>query len=263
MTFYFFLWFRIITGRDISNAQCPPASLAEIVEITDDGLRRLQESLSPVPNPNRVHMNGFIPNGDGYSRPANEPAQNIRIEPPVIISVDDSELEEYIPEIPPSIPEFQEMSLPEVKRIAENKAFLDLFVDEMPGVANMRELKSSIEASNVESARVNLARRENIEALSAEIDTLKQDLSDRVQQYQVLDAERLAVTQPPQVRDVITDLQRAKRDAERESDNMADRWIEGGGGGDDVEDFVKRFLEVRKLYHTREAKANILGRGGN
>jgi hypothetical protein len=202
-------------------------------------------------------------NGYGYSRPADEPAQNNRNEPPVIFNVDDKEVEEYIPGIPPSFPEFKDMSLLEVKRIAENKAFLDLYVDETPGVVNMRELKSSIEAFNVESARANLSRQENIEALSAEIETLKQDLSDRVQQYQSLDAERLALTQPPQIDVVIADLVRAKRDAQSESDNLAERWIEGGGGVDDVSDFVQRFLEVRKIYHTREAKADILRHRGN
>lgn len=266
--YLFFVWFRIITGRDIPNAQRSPSLLAEIIEIIDDGLRRLQESLTnsnridPIRDA-RVHTNGSIQHGNEYSRPADEPAQNNRNEPPVIFNVDDKEVEEYIPGIPPSFPEFKEMSLMEVIRIAENKAFLDLYVDETPGVANMRELKSSIEASNVESARTNLARQENIEALSAEIETLKQDLSDRVQQYQSLDAERLALTESPRVSDVITDLQRASRDAQRESDNLAERWIEGGGGGDDVGDFVQRFLEVRKRYHMREAKADILGRWGN
>ena len=148
------------------------------------------------------------------------------------------------------------MPLSEVKRIAENKAFLDLFVEGTSEVTFLRENKQSIEASNVEVAKANLALEEKIETLSAEVETLKQDLNDKMQKYRKLDAERLELTQPPKVKDVIAELLKAKKEALRESDDLAERWVERGG--DDVSDFIKKFMDIRLSYHTRAAKAERL-----
>ena len=47
----------------------------------------------------------------------------------------------------------------------------------------------------------------------------------------------------------------AKKEAYRESETIADDWVESGG---DIGDFVKEFMETRILYHTRAAKAERL-----
>jgi hypothetical protein len=250
LSLYFLDGFRLLSARyfPLLNRRLSPGPLAELLEVTDENLRRLHESFH---NPNRVVPPPDTPLIDnGYSRPADVLLPNDEND------IDDNDVDGLIPPIPSSFPEFDTMTLSEVKRIAENEEFLNLYVEATPEIATLRELKSSIEASNVESARANLARKNNIEALFAEIATLKQDLSDKVQQYKRLDAEQLALTQPPQVEDVIRKLHKAKKDALNESENFAKRWVKMGG--DDVGDFVQKFIDVRLVYRTREAKADIL-----
>ena len=251
------------------------------MEITDSNLRRLQESLtgSNIRPGRSSHNNGGLTNSNRYappasasefqrsndsmqlgnghsSRPADISMQNDRIKPKVDFEVGDDEVNGLIPPIPSSFPEFDAMPLSEVKRVMENKAFLDLFVEGTSEVTTLRELKQSIETSNVEAAKANLAHKETLVTLSSEVETLEKGLNDKIQQYRKLDAERLELTQPPKVKDVIAELLKAKKDALRESDDLAERWIESGGS--DVSDFVKNFIDVRQFYHMRAAKAERL-----
>ena len=66
----------------------------------------------------------------------------------------------------------------------------------------------------------------------------------------------MAMTHPPDLQDAIEELTKAKKEAYRESEELADEWVESGG--ENVSDFVKQFMEVRMLYHTRAAKAERL-----
>jgi hypothetical protein len=278
---FLFRLFRNHYRQDIFRTHSDFAFLkANIMEITDVNLRRLQEILL-VPNSRPpwdlqntgvpTNTNQYAPPAsasevqrpndtmhlaNGLSRPAERPLKNDRIESKADFEVDDNEVDVFIPTIPSSFLEFNAMPLSELKRITENKAFLDLFVEGTSEITFLRETKQSIEASNVEVAKANLAYEEKFETLSAEVETLKQDLNDKMQKYRKLDDERLEFTQPPKVKDVIAELLKAKKDALRESDDLAERWVERGG--DDVCDFIRKFMDIRLSYHTRAAKAERL-----
>ncbi len=109
--------------------------------------------------------------------------QNDGIESKAGFEVDENELEAFIPPIPSSFPEFNAMPLFEVTRITENKTFLDMFVEGTSEITFLRETKQSIEASNVEIAKANMACEEKFETLSTDVETLKQDLNNKMQKY--------------------------------------------------------------------------------
>ena len=107
-------------------------------------------------------------------------------------------------------------------------------------------------------AKSNLLDHEEIvKEVCAEVDSLQQELDTKIEQYKKLDAERLELTHPPDKQEAIKELNKAKKDAYRESEELAEEWVESGEGGN-VSDFVKRFMDVRLLYHTRAAKAERL-----
>ncbi|KAL7535323.1 hypothetical protein ACHAXR_006422 [Thalassiosira sp. AJA248-18] len=246
----------------IQHFQLTPPSLSEIV---DDNLRRLQESLAgPRPGPSN---NTFPPSASaGFqgsngsrqnnSRPVSQPVQNGMVEEKVNFEVDDYEVNALIPPIPSSFEEINTMTLSEAKQVVENKAVLESFVESTSGVKTLKELKQSIETANVNTAKSNLNHEEQIKGLFAEVETLKQDLNSKMQQYRKLDGERLSITNPPDLQEAIGELNKAKKDAYRESEELADGWVESGG--ENVSDFVNNFMEVRLLYHTRAAKAERL-----
>jgi hypothetical protein len=262
----------------IQHFQVNPPS---ILEITDANLRRLQESLTTgssstklsgsTNNNHGVGSNQYTSSAssgvqrvdneysnNGHSRSNNQlpTVENDRIKSK--FEVDDDEVNGLIPPTPESFLELDAMPSSEIKRIVDNRAFLDLFVEGTSEVSTLRELKQSIEASNVDAARANLAHEANIDILTSEVDTLKEDLNMKVQRYQELDSQRLALTQPPSTQDVIAKLTATKRDAYRESEEYAEQWIEESGDGEDVSEFIKKFIGVRQLYHIRAAKVERL-----
>lgn len=244
----------------IRHLQLTPPS---IMEITDTNLKRLQETISGpsnrptrpannFPPPPRQNVSSHIDN----SRPANRPGKNEIVEQKVNYEVEDCEVNALIPPIPPSFLEIDSMSLSELNLVTDDKAVLENFVENTSGVKTLKELKQSIEMSNVDAAKANLVHEGEMEGLCVEVESLKQNLNSKMQQYRKLDAERVAITHPPDLQDVIGELNKAKKEAYRESEALADEWVDSGG--DNVNNFVKKFMEMRLLYHTRAAKVESL-----
>ena len=247
--------------------------------MTDANLRRLQESLAgqggqnrrqsappghartgshPAPAPaysTAVHNgharnNSFPGNGtkQTYDRIVEEKVDNCE--------VNDDEVDALIPPIPSTFEGINAMTLSEVNAVTEDKALCTSFVENTSGVKTLMELKQSIETANVNIAKSNLKHEEEIDGLCTEVETLKQDMNTKMQQYRKLDVERNAITNPPDLQEAIGELNRAKKDAYNESEELAEEWVEAGG--ENVGDFVNRFCEVRLLYHVRAAKAERL-----
>mmetsp|Transcript_14474 Transcript_14474/g.23508 ORF Transcript_14474/g.23508 Transcript_14474/m.23508 type:complete len:167 (+) Transcript_14474:36-536(+) len=161
-----------------------------------------------------------------------------------------------IPPIPSSFLKIDNMNLSELNQLVENNTVLQQFIDGTSEVKTLKEIKQSIETSNVNAAKANLVHEEEMEDVCTTVESLKQDLTSKMQRYRELDAERVALTHPPDLQEAIGELNVAKKSAYRESEKLADEWIDAGG--EDVNDFVKKFMEVRFLYHSRAAKAERL-----
>ncbi len=270
---HFVLLFCVMHGLFIMTFSA--FSPASIMEITDANLKRLQESLSGSANSRHAatsSANSAFPASasGGFHRPTDsarpqmetikterQPAvRSESIEQKVTFDVADDEVNALIPPIPSSFPEIDSMALSEAKCVVDNKDVLETFVEGTSGVKTLRELKQSIETSNVNAACSNLENEEQMKEVCSEVETLKQDLNTKMEQYQKLDDERRMLTQPPDLQDAIRELTKAKKDAYRESEELAEEWVESGG--ENVTDFVKKFMEVRILYHERAAKAERL-----
>jgi len=241
-----------------------------ILEITDSGLKRLQDTLSGSntrPNPPK---NTSIPPSvsDGFPRTnestpyesyrqGNPPVQNNTIvEEKANYEVGDFEVDALIPSVPPSFPKIDNMSLAELKQVIEEREALDIFVNSTQAVETLHELKQQIEMSNVDAAKSNLQIETKMKEAFNKVETLKKGLDSKIQQYQKLDAERIKLVAEPDLQEAIGELNKAKKDAYCQSEELADNWVESGRK--DVSDFVKQFMEVRLLYHTRAAKAERL-----
>ena len=256
------------------------------MEIEDINLKRLQESLfgSSSTNSRQAHQppkynaakasafpasasggfqqpNESIHTGSSSSIPAShhKPVKGVVVQAQRVnnFEVADDEVDTLIPPIPSSFPEIDDMPLSEVKRLIDSKEVMEEFVENTSALKTLRELKQSVENSNVEAAKANLLDHEEVvKEVCTEVETLKQDLATKIEQYKKLDAERLALTHPPDTQEAIKELGMAKKEAENVSDEMGEEWVESGG--ENISDFVKNFMEVRILYHTRAAKTERL-----
>ena len=246
----------------IHHLQLHPPSVSQII---DENLARLQRTLTGAQQTTKSsphiaatttttstsHNNAHRCNGA-----ANAHTQRIDKKESAC-NVDEDELNSLIPRVPSSFPQIDEMNLSELNDLVNNKAALETFIDSMSEVNTLRELKESIEMSNEDTAKANLALEDKLESICSEVDTLKQDLKSNIERYRELEARRIAMTSPPDIQDVRRQLTSAKKAAYNESEEFADDWVESGGN--DVSGFIKQFMDVRVLYHTRAAKAERLG----
>lgn len=238
----------------IHHLQLHPPSVSQII---DENLARLQRTLTGAQQTTKSSPHNIAATATTTSTSHNN-AHTQRIDKKEsACKVDEDELNSLIPRVPSSFPQIDEMSLSELNDLVNNKAALETFIDSISEVNTLRELKESIETSNVDTAKSNLALEDKLESICSEVDTLKHDLKSNIERYRELEARRIAMTRPPDVQDVRRQLTSAKKAAYNESEEFADDWVESGGN--DVSGFVKQFMDVRVLYHTRAAKAERLG----
>jgi len=243
----------------IHHFQLHPPSISQVV---DENLSRLQQTLSGTSNNNNATNRSNPPNTTSSSNNTHNKSNGVNVQAQVIdkkeaaCKVDEEELSSLIPRVPSNFPEIEELSLSELNDLVNNKATLDKFINKISVVDALKELKESIEMSNVDTATANLALEEKVESICMEVETLKQDLKSNIEKYRELDARRAAMTRPPEIHEAVRELTSAKKKALNESDEFADDWVESGGS--DVSAFVKKFMDTRVLHHTRAAKAERL-----
>ena len=239
----------------IHHFQLQPPSISQIV---DENLSRLQQTLSGTSVSNVTTTKSTTSSSSNNTHKSNGVTVQAKAinKKEAACKVDEDELSSLIPRVPSNFPEIDEMSLSELNDLVNNKSALDTFINKISVVEALKELKESIENSNVDTAMKNLALEEKVESICLEVETLKQDLKSNVEKYNELEAQRAAMTRPPEIHEAIRELTAAKKKALHESDEFADDWVMSGGS--DVSAFVKTFMDTRVLHHMRAAKAERL-----
>ena len=223
----------------------------DVLEITDRGLEAIQSKQRK--------------NGHAQSRATGAGSSN-RAPPPHDAPPDYNTLEENgtaaVPDVPlPNIPltysELDSMSREEMDHLLEDELDFLSFVRNLKPNKELQKIGSSVLDENVKLAKSNLDYEDNLKQSQDEVSELQQKLKDMVSEFQQLEKQQNSVCAPPDKRDVIRQLNKAKRQAFDESEQVAEDWVESGG---DVDDFVKEFLKQRVVHHQRAAKMEILQR---
>ena len=146
-------------------------------------------------------------------------------------AVSDREVDNLIPDVPPSFPAIDSMSLEELQRLMNDDEMLGEFVKGTPEVKRLNEMKDEVEGINAKLATENLRRENDVERVCAEVEGLKEEASTKLERYCELEKERNVLSRPPDRSDVINLLSRAKKEACRESEKVAEKWLELGANG--------------------------------
>lgn len=237
---------RILLGKAVGTVvQYLQLNPPEVIEITDPSLKRIQETIAQQSGQHKRQT----------SRPPHDNA------PPDYESVMqvDSERNFHmpIPAVPSSFPELESMSLDEMRELLDDETKFTAYVSRMSAVTTLNDLRESIFKGNVETAETNLKHEEELDALHAEVSALRDTLKDKITKFRELEARQTELCTPPDKREVIRQLAKAKREAYDESEELASEWIDGGSTMD-IDDFLEKFLERRTLHHTRAAKIERL-----
>ena len=128
-------------------------------------------------------------------------------------------------------------------------------VHKLPVYDKIYTIGSSRLNENVKLANDNLAQEPKLNELQADIKNLQTTVKQKYETFAKLEAKQNASCAPPDKADTLRKLNKAKKEAFDESEELAETWVEDGGS---VDDFCKKFLETRKVHHMRAAKMEIL-----
>jgi hypothetical protein len=208
----------------------------QLLEISDPGLRRLQTNLV-----------------GGTSRGSTNAKDVSRDAPP------DYESLFQVPEMPNVPTQFDEflrtMSRQDVQQLLDDELDFLTFFTTLPAYQEIQKLGESAIEENVVLAKANLEKEAQLKQLHDEVTSLQSSLKTKLDTFEALEQEQNRLCAPHDTKQVLRKLSMAKKQAMDESEAYADEWVDEGG---DVKEFVKVFVEKRKLHHVRAAKMERL-----
>mmetsp|Transcript_20391 Transcript_20391/g.44366 ORF Transcript_20391/g.44366 Transcript_20391/m.44366 type:complete len:338 (+) Transcript_20391:96-1109(+) len=237
----------------------------QVLEITDNGLQSMNKSTgtsgasdngirksTPTPTPPRsgnaiYNVTGKNPHDDA------PPSYNVVAEAestpaPAI----------HMPQIRLKYDEVQNLSREELDELLQDDLEFKAFVHRLKVFDDIHTIGSSRLDENVVLAKRNLEQGEKWKILQIEVNELHRTLNLKLNHFSEFEDQQTAICAPPDTKLTIEKLQRAKKEAFDESEELAEDWVENGKGS--VDDFCKRFLEQRTIHHMRAAKIEILNR---
>lgn len=225
----------------------------QVIQITDISLQRLQDSLQenrPTPKPHSSVSSSSTGNAQTSIKP--EPESS----PP---GYDAINFHIPISPIPDSFPELENLSCTELQNLHDDEDAFNALVQSMSSVATLKDLMQSIFKGNVETAQSHLDQnQEQLETLHAEVSALHHEFQEKVQVFQSLEGQLPKSDKDDNKVTLIRKLTAAKKEALKESDKLADQWVESREAEASLNDFVEDFLEKRAVHHVRASKIERL-----
>ena len=160
-----------------------------------------------------------------------------------------------MPAIPSQFAELDGLTRMELDRLLEDELEFMSLVHKLDTFQNIQDIRNEKLSENVDTAKANLENETKLKTATQEVKQLQESLKAKVAVFQKLEEQQNILCAPPDQRTTIKQLNKASRQAMDESEEVAADWVENGGN---VDTFVKKFLELRKVHHTRAAKAELL-----
>ena len=175
-----------------------------------------------------------------------------------------------LPPIPTVIEELEGLSRQELDDLLQDGLSLMDFCNKLPIMQEMQTICMSTLDVNVRQANEHLKEKKPVlDALRSEVSKLHKELLEKVEEFRELEKkqdelymklsnsrETRALSPANEKSLAIRELTKGKKQAFEESEQLADEWLEEEYY--DVNDFVKKFMEKRKVHHLQAAKVELL-----
>ena len=231
-----------------------------VLEITDQGLRAIQPNKNN--NNHRRSSTAAVASNNNNEAPPDysifqqqqqqQQQQNSNNPPEEPIP------DVTMPEIPREFPEISTMTREDLEELLTDETEFLALVHQLPIYEELQTIGTSVMEDNVTMATKNLEQEEALQALRTQVDDLNTQLTKQVETFETLQTKQDALCAPPNKRDVLRKLGKAKKESFESSEELAEEWVENGDLP--VDDFVKRFVAARRVHHERAAKIEILSR---
>eukprot|EP00511_Aplanochytrium_stocchinoi_P009934 CAMPEP_0204861554 /NCGR_PEP_ID=MMETSP1348-20121228/1702_1 /ASSEMBLY_ACC=CAM_ASM_000700 /TAXON_ID=215587 /ORGANISM="Aplanochytrium stocchinoi, Strain GSBS06" /LENGTH=204 /DNA_ID=CAMNT_0052011017 /DNA_START=216 /DNA_END=830 /DNA_ORIENTATION=- len=164
-----------------------------------------------------------------------------------------------LPPVPTEFEELEEMSLEEMKKLQNDQDAFENFFKSLDLVKNPIEIRDEMHGNNIEQARKNLSYEDKLIKAKMDVDELKQEARNRREAFEVLAKRQAKALERFQPVKLLAKLDEKADEADMASEDVSSSFL---SGEIDVNSFLKRYMELRKLYHLRHSKA-VQFRKGN
>lgn len=167
-----------------------------------------------------------------------------------------------MPPLPTTFPLLDDLSREEMQNMLDNKLDLLAFCNKLPSVQTLQTMKISVLDESEKIAKRNLEKEASYTSLQQQVEGLQKQLQSNLADFAKLEAEQAELCIETDPEQLVRELKRQKKKALEESEDYADEWVNGDTDLS-VTDFLREFLEKRKVHHERAAKIEILERYGH
>ncbi|KJE96424.1 hypothetical protein CAOG_06754 [Capsaspora owczarzaki ATCC 30864] len=147
-------------------------------------------------------------------------------------------------------------SLSELNALLEDEQLLDQICSEMPMCASIAKARSDLLAKNHDIAQQNLALEPRFIEQLSRLAELHTELANKKQQYDALFQEQQEASRRFSTDALLQSLKVAATEADSQSEALAEQLRSGECSS--VDDFVRDYQGLRRLYHERSAKIEKL-----
>jgi hypothetical protein len=221
----------------------------EIVQITDAGLRAIQPKTTqkaPPPPP---------PQQRPHSTDAPPPDYDSFVGSSSVPEID-------MPDIPTRFPALDDLSREKLDELLSDElAFLTFCNNKLPILKTYHSIRSSVIDENAVTAQQNVDKyEEQLSELHESVSALRKQLKERVEAFQKLEKKQDEICKPPDMRTLIRELVKAKKEAFDASEQIAEEWLNDEEPCDNksIDAFVQEFMKERIVHHQRAAKEELL-----
>ena len=157
-------------------------------------------------------------------------------------------------QVPISFPEVERRPVSELQVCLADEGQFYLFLEDVEAYRELNRLCDSSRDSNVEQAEKNLLRKPEIDNLQRELQSSAMELTALKRLYDEKASLQKSKMQKfsPQV--LLSKLATATREVDVQSENMSREYE----GKIPIRDFLASYIELRKTYHSRNAKLETM-----
>jgi len=160
-----------------------------------------------------------------------------------------------LPAVPTSFPELDSKTPAELSLLLSDELEFKKFFESLPNVQTMKKLRDDLRDNNESLAKKNLAKEAEIQKLQMDLNNRLNVIAEKRASYEQKAQRQQEIMKQFSTTSLIDQLTESATEAEQQSEAIAKKFL---GGEIDNKDFMKDFVEKRKLFHLRSAKKESL-----
>ncbi|XP_047129848.1 vacuolar protein sorting-associated protein 37A isoform X1 [Hydra vulgaris] len=143
----------------------------------------------------------------------------------------------------------------ELENVCNNEDLLLEYIEEMKTITDLQVQRTKLLEENENIAVMNLKFETQIEDKQVDLKELIEESDDLYHKFQNKSQKQTELLQMYEIGHISTNLRISILEVEEDSENIADQFLSGSLN---LESFLEKFLDKRKLTHIRRAKEEML-----